>query len=99
MPRKSYIVEFYCKLGHVQDFVDHASQHAARCLENEPGCLAFDVCTRDDGEPTVYLYETYKDAEALAFHMKQPYMQAFIDGWPPFCTHRTRHDVTVVNGD
>lgn len=99
MARKSMIVEFHCKPGHVQDFVEHARKHAKRCLDNEPGCLWFDVCVRDDGEPTVYLYETYADEDAVKVHSQQPYMKDFIDGWKPFCFDRDRVDVTVVDND
>jgi autoinducer 2-degrading protein len=41
----------------------------------EPGCLRFDV-VRDQAEPgRVYLYEVYRDAEAIAAHKQTAHYQ------------------------
>jgi (4S)-4-hydroxy-5-phosphonooxypentane-2,3-dione isomerase len=96
MSRKALIVEFHCRPGHVEDFVAHASRHAARVKAREPGCLAFDVCIPDEGGTTVFLYEVYDDEEALRVHLETPYLKEFVDGFAPFVIDRTRNVVTIV---
>ncbi|RXJ73079.1 antibiotic biosynthesis monooxygenase [Veronia nyctiphanis] len=43
-------------------------ENAEASVRDEPGCLTFDVVAARDEESTFYLYEVYRDQEALAEH-------------------------------
>lgn len=52
----------------------------------EPGCLFYNLHV-DRSDPTVfYFLEGWKDADALAFHDKTPYVQAIINDAPGLTT-------------
>ena len=42
--------------------------HKARCLEEEPGSLAFEIMIPHDDETRVLLYEVYRDDAAFEVH-------------------------------
>lgn len=94
MSRKALIVEFHCKPDHVDEFVNYAKHHAQRVRDNEPGCTYFDVSISAEDPTTVFLYEVYKDDEALKHHTQQPYMPGFVEGFQPMVKDRVR---TLVN--
>lgn len=51
-------------------FLEAVSHNAQRSLEQEAGCLRFDVCTNEDGSE-VFLYEQYVDDNAFdEVHLK-----------------------------
>ncbi len=96
MSRKAIVVEFPVKPELVQKFVEFAKAHAKRCLDNEPGCVMFDVCVADDDPTTVWVYEAYRDEEALKIHNAQPYLRAFIDGFMPMLAKERRRKVVTI---
>lgn len=73
MPQQTIIVEFGIKPGHLDEFEALIREHARRSLEQEPGCLRFDVIKPRlaDGTPiadTIWLYEMYEDMAAVKAH-------------------------------
>lgn len=47
-------------------------------LENEEGCIAYDLLLSNDNPTKVYLYESYEDAEALKKHNNTPYFKDIV---------------------
>jgi quinol monooxygenase YgiN len=96
MSRKAIVVEFPVKPELVQKFVDFTKQHAKRCLDNEPGCLAFDVAVADEDPTTVWIWEVYQDEEALKIHNAKPYLKEFVEGFKPMLARERRRKVVTV---
>ncbi len=47
--------------------------------ENEPGCLMFNI-VNDAADPNIlYLFEVYKDADAIETHKKMPHFVKWLD--------------------
>ena len=80
MPKVAIVVEFRIKPGMERDFEAHIRDHAAKTLEEEPGCERFDVLQplNEDGTPDpgrMILYELYASHEAVAAHRANPRMK------------------------
>ncbi|MEM7732327.1 MAG: putative quinol monooxygenase [Pseudomonadota bacterium] len=58
-------------------FLPLTRQNAKTCLNHEPGCLRFDVCTDASRPSEVFLYEIYEDAAAFDIHLQSPHFKAF----------------------
>lgn len=69
MSKIALVVEFQVKPEKRQAFEALMRQHSAGTLQDEEGCLQFDVLVpkKDDGR--VLLYEVYRDDAALQEHM------------------------------
>ena len=79
MSQISIIVEFKLKPGQQDAFEELIRAHAKASLEQEPGCLRFDVLRpfEKDGTPIkdcVWLAELYKDQDAVKAHESSPRM-------------------------
>jgi quinol monooxygenase YgiN len=79
MSRIAIIVEFETLDGREAEFTAIISEHARRTLEEEPGCLRFEVIKPEerDGTPVpnqVIVNELYADAAAVAAHEANPRM-------------------------
>ena len=58
---------------HREAFIEAMLEDARGSVQNEPGCLRFDVL-QDDQEPnTLHLYEVYRDQAALEAHRQAPH--------------------------
>jgi len=67
------IVPIQIKDGHKQEFVEAMLDDAKGSLNNEPGCLRFDV-VQDAGDPNrIWLYEVYVDEGAFQAHLQAPH--------------------------
>ncbi|HVL69735.1 MAG TPA: putative quinol monooxygenase [Vicinamibacterales bacterium] len=65
------------KPAHLEAFVTHVRQHAARSL-TEPGCVRYDVL-QDAADPhTVCLYEVFRSEADLQVHHAQDYYQRWM---------------------
>jgi len=78
------IVPIQIKDGHKQEFVEAMLDDAKGSLNNEPGCLRFDV-VQDAGDPNrIWLYEVYVDEAAFQAHLQAPHFIKWRDtvkGW------------------
>ncbi len=72
-------VLFSIKSDKIESFREVILRHAARTMENEPGCLRFDVGYDPESPADVFLYELYEDREAFAVHSQAPYLADFFD--------------------
>ena len=66
-------VQFSLKPEHVEEFIEQSLGDAKGSVENEPGCLRFDVY-RDEEDPNIVcFYEVYRDDAALEAHRQMPH--------------------------
>lgn len=78
------------KKAHLAAFTKQFKKHAANCVKNEPGCLAFEVCA-DKKDPTkVFLYEVYVDQAALDAHATSKHLAKHLAIVGPWFDGRTR---------
>ncbi len=68
MSKIAIVVEFQIKPGCLEDFLKVIREHATGTLQEEDGCLQFDVLLPKDGGDRVLLYEAYRDDEAFKVH-------------------------------
>ena len=79
MPEMTIIVEFETLEGAEQQFLALISEHARATLQEEPGCLRFEVIRPVEGDGTpianrVMVSELYADMSAVAAHERNPRM-------------------------
>ncbi|MCZ6677513.1 MAG: putative quinol monooxygenase [Candidatus Poribacteria bacterium] len=61
------------KEGHRDAFIEALLDDAKGSMNNEPGCLRFDVI-QDGAEPNrIWLYEVYVDEAAFRAHLQAPH--------------------------
>lgn len=53
-------------------FLTEMTDHKAKTLESEPGCLQFEFHADVDDPNRILLYEVYADAAAIAAHRENP---------------------------
>ncbi len=58
-------------------FRQRVVQQAKDSLQNEDGCLAFDVWTSSETPDTIFLYEIYTDRAAFDLHIETAHFKAF----------------------
>lgn len=71
------LVEFDLKPGAHDAFMPLMLENARLSLADEPGCMVFDVLTREDDASRVVLYEVYTDKAAFGEHLKAPHFLSF----------------------
>ena len=63
--------------GHKDEFIEGLIGDAKGSVNDEPGCLRFDV-VQDAGDPNrVWVYEVYKDEAAFKAHQEAPHYVKF----------------------
>ncbi len=62
------VVSIECPGGTRDRFLEAIGAQAAAALEQEPGCLRFDVCENVDDPDRFVLYEVYADDAAWDAH-------------------------------
>ena len=58
---------------HRAAFIESMLDDARGSVQDEPGCLRFDVLTDASDPNTIYLYEVYRDRDAFEAHTRQPH--------------------------
>jgi quinol monooxygenase YgiN len=58
--------------GRTEEFVPLLMAHRARCLQDEPATLQFDVLLPQEDTTKVMLYEVYRDEAAFDTHWNGP---------------------------
>jgi quinol monooxygenase YgiN len=72
MSKVALVVEFDIKPEHRQAFEEIIRFHAKRTLEQEEGCVSFEVLIPQNDDNKVLLFECYRDAAAFEVHGKSP---------------------------
>lgn len=62
------VVAIHCPEGAREEFLEAIRAQAAASLEQEPGCLRFDVCESVNHPNRFTLYEVYADEAAWEAH-------------------------------
>ncbi len=72
MNRIALNVEIECTPGSRENVLDALASHRERCLAGEPGTLQFEIMVPSDDPARIYLFELYRDDEALKAHAAGP---------------------------
>lgn len=93
MTELTIIVEFETHKGSEEEFIAIIKDHARRTLQEEPGCLRFDVIKpiERDGTPIpnkVMVNELYADEAAVTVHENNPRMSALRETLKPLLASR-----------
>ena len=64
MSKVALVVELGMVPGRRDAFLERARRHAKTCLEEEAGCLRFDILVSEEAGDQVFLYEVYADHAA-----------------------------------
>ena len=62
------------KEGHKEEFIKAMLEDARGSVNNEPGCLRFDVIQDATDHNRIWLYEVYKDEMAFQAHLQAPHL-------------------------
>jgi quinol monooxygenase YgiN len=68
-------LELLVKPEHQVEFLEALWEDANGALDNESGCLRFDVTVDSENPNRVMLFEVYRDAEAREIHRAAPYLR------------------------
>ena len=68
-------LELVVKPEHRAEFLDALWEDANGALDNEEGCLRFDVTVDSQDANRIVLFEVYRDAEARKVHRAAPYLK------------------------
>ncbi len=64
---------------HAADFLKVARHDAEHSVQDEPGCLRFDVSQDRDDPNRFYFYEVYRDEAALEAHRQTPHFKQYLE--------------------
>ena len=67
------IATIHVKPGFTEQFIAASVEDARGSVNNEPGCLRFDVLQDRDDPNRIYLIEEYVDEAAFRSHVQQPH--------------------------
>ncbi len=82
-------VTFEIDPEHVDDFRAAMETQARTSLEEEDGCLQFDVCGDPDDPTVCFLYEIYTDREAFDVHLASAHFKSFDATVAPWVASKT----------
>lgn len=68
MSKIALVVSFKAAEGRKDELIEGLKGHAQRSLDNEEGCIRFDVLIPRSGEADVMLYELYESQAAFDLH-------------------------------
>jgi len=71
------VVDFEIKPEDVDKFLPLIAENARLSVQNEPGCLQFDIVRALDNPAKLALYEVYADLAAFEAHAKMPHVANF----------------------
>ena len=73
------IAPIQIKEGHKEQFIQAIIEDAKGSVNDEPGCLRFDVIQDAGDENRIWLYEVYQDEAAFQAHTQAPHFIKFRD--------------------
>ena len=96
MSKICLVVEFTVKPGAKAQFLGIIKEHASKTLENEEGCLQFEVCDPVEGGSRIFLYEMYADEAAFEVHKASPTLARTRERYADIVESRTIHVCNVL---
>ena len=67
------VVTIQIKPEYREPFMEAMLQDARGSVENEPGCLRFDIVQDTEDPNRIHLYEVYRDEAAIEAHRQAPH--------------------------
>ncbi len=86
------MVHIKVKPEHLVDFQRELHAHVANTKATEPGCVQFDVSIDKSDPSQLYIYEVYRDDQAMADHLKSVSLKRMGEVTPPWVAGRKRFD-------
>lgn len=71
------VVEFGVTADACESFLAMIKENAQASVDEEPGCLQFDVLTEGPQTGRIVLYEVYSDEGSFHSHLATPHFRAF----------------------
>lgn len=68
------IAPIQIQAGHKDAFIEAVVEDARSSVNNEPGCLRFDVIQDANDPNRIWLYEVYQDEAAFQAHLQAPHL-------------------------
>ena len=97
MPAIALVVEIRLEPGRKDAFLARALEHRDNVLDNEPGCLRFDIAASEEEADKVFLYEVYADEAALETHFNTAYMKQYLEDTGPMIAARKRNRCALAH--
>jgi quinol monooxygenase YgiN len=72
------IVEFTFSEDHVDQAIEYLLDMQAQTLDNEEGCIAYDVLLCEDDATKIFLYESYENNAAYKKHENSAYFKTIV---------------------
>ena len=73
-------VEFEFDTKDMDLAVELLTEMQNQTIENEEGCIAYDILLNVEEPNTIYLYECYENKAALDIHNNAPYYKEIVNG-------------------
>ena len=70
---QALVVTIQIKPEHREAFMEAMLDDARGSVQNEPGCLRFDVIQDAEDPNRIHLYEVYRDQAAIEAHRQAPH--------------------------
>lgn len=79
-PGEPYVilVEFTLDGAKVDEAIELLSDIQLQTLENEEGCLVYDVLLSEEDPAKVFIYESYESEDAYKVHSDAPYFKEIV---------------------
>lgn len=72
------LVEFALDGARVDEAIELLSDIQLQTLENEEGCLVYDVLLSEEDPTKVFIYESYESEDAYKVHSNAPYFKEIV---------------------
>lgn len=72
------IVEFTFDEAKANQAIDLLSEMQLKTLENEEGCLVYDVLVSEENPAKVFIYESYESEAAFKIHSNSSYFKEIV---------------------
>lgn len=72
------MVEYTIDEANIDKVVDLLSELQLQTLENEEGCVVFDVLLGEEDASKIFIYESYESHEAYKKHTNSPYYKKIV---------------------
>ncbi|OJV33044.1 MAG: hypothetical protein BGO33_00765 [Bacteroidia bacterium 43-41] len=72
------LVEFALDGAKVDEAIELLSDIQLQTLENEEGCLVYDVLLSEEDPAKVFIYESYESEDAYKVHSNAPYFKEIV---------------------
>jgi autoinducer 2-degrading protein len=89
-------LELVVKPEYRAEFLEALWADANGALDNEEGCLRFDVTVDSEDPNRILLYEVYRDAAARTIHRAAPYLKPIAAGLDTWLATPSKMFVSVV---